>query len=122
MRLQFKVDENLPGEVAELLRSAGHDALTVLDQHMGGASDSKLANQVRSEGRCLLTLDLGFADIRKYPPQDYSGFVVLRLPTQDKRRVLAAIARIIPIFLVEPVKGRLWIVGEEALRIRGEAS
>jgi hypothetical protein len=30
--MRFKVDENLPAEVAQLLRAAGHDALTVVDQ------------------------------------------------------------------------------------------
>jgi len=35
--MQFKVDENLPIEVAELLNVAGHDALTVLDQKLGSA-------------------------------------------------------------------------------------
>lgn len=34
--MRFKVDENLPIEVAEMLRQAGHDAATVLEQHLGG--------------------------------------------------------------------------------------
>lgn len=36
MMLKFKVDENLPTEAAELLASAGHDAVTVHDQRMVG--------------------------------------------------------------------------------------
>ena len=32
--MRFKVDENLPVEVAEMLRQAGHDAATVLEQHL----------------------------------------------------------------------------------------
>ena len=34
--MRFKIDENLPVEAAELLRQAGHDAVTVLEQHLGG--------------------------------------------------------------------------------------
>ena len=34
--MRFKLDENLPVEAAEFLRSAGHDARTVLEQGMGG--------------------------------------------------------------------------------------
>ncbi|HXG91863.1 MAG TPA: DUF5615 family PIN-like protein [Blastocatellia bacterium] len=30
--MKIKVDKNLPVETAELLRSAGHDALTVFDE------------------------------------------------------------------------------------------
>ena len=34
--MKFKIDENLPREVAALLRDAGHDAMTVVDQGLGG--------------------------------------------------------------------------------------
>lgn len=37
--MKFKIDENLPVEVAELLRQAEHDAVTVLEQHLGGKAD-----------------------------------------------------------------------------------
>ena len=37
--IRIKVDENLPIEVARKFNAAGHDALSVLDQKMGGASD-----------------------------------------------------------------------------------
>ena len=35
--MKFKIDENLPTEAADLLRSAGHDAVTVGEQRLGGA-------------------------------------------------------------------------------------
>jgi len=41
--MTFKVDENLPTEVADLLNAAGHDALTVRDQGVSGAHDPDLA-------------------------------------------------------------------------------
>lgn len=41
--MRFKVDENLPIEVAEALRQAGHDAATVLEQRYGGSADAQLA-------------------------------------------------------------------------------
>jgi hypothetical protein len=36
--IAFKIDENLPIEVRELLRVRGFDAVTVSDQSLGGAS------------------------------------------------------------------------------------
>ena len=41
--IRIKVDENLPIEVARSFNDAGHDALSVLDQKMGGASDEAIA-------------------------------------------------------------------------------
>ncbi len=53
--MRFKVDENLPVEVAELLRGAGHDAATVADQGVGGALDPDLATLIRGESRALFS-------------------------------------------------------------------
>src|SRR5438067_1532057 len=108
--MRFKVDENLPLEVAELLRAAGHDALTVFDQALGGSPDRSIADAVRDEKRAMITLDLDFADIRAFPPNDYSGLIVLRLAMQDKPSVLAVIARVIPLLKTEPLIGMLWVV------------
>jgi len=44
----------------------GHDALSVTDQGLGGSSDPQVAAICKSEGRALVTLDVGFADIRAY--------------------------------------------------------
>jgi hypothetical protein len=37
---KFKIDENLPIEVAEMLQQAGFDAAPVLGQFLGGEADS----------------------------------------------------------------------------------
>jgi predicted nuclease of predicted toxin-antitoxin system len=118
----FKVDENLPVEVADYLRHAGYDARTVWEEGITGASDAVLAEVCQSEKRVLLTLDTDFSDIRAYPPEQFSGLVVLRLRRQDKPSVLKVIARLIPFFRVEPIVGRLWIVEEERFRIRAGGS
>jgi len=119
--MQFKVDENLPVEVADLLLAAGHDAHTVFDENLIGHPDRNVAETVRREKRALITLDLDFADIRAYTPQEYPGLIVLRLAKQDKPSVLAVMARVIPLLSAEPLDGLLWIIDESAIRIRGEA-
>ncbi len=116
--MKFKVDENLPVEVALLLRQAGYDALTVFDQRLGGEADSTIAAICRLEQRAILTLDLDFADIRTYPPSQYAGLIVLRMTQQDKPFVLALMARIIPALADKALVGKLWIVDEQHIRIR----
>ena len=37
--MKFKIDENLPGELADEFRAAGHVADTVYDEGLSGASD-----------------------------------------------------------------------------------
>ena len=115
----FKVDENLPVEVAQVLREAGHEAVTVLDQHLGGSADALIASICQQEERTLVTLDLDFADIRAYPPADYTGVIVFRLRRQDKPHILEVCARMIPLLAHQPLTQRLWIVEEDRIRIRG---
>ena len=116
--LRFKVDENLPAEASEVLCRAGHDAVTVLDQSMGGATDGRLADLCRAEGRVRVTLDLDFSNIQAYPPSEYAGIIVLRLPHQDKAQVLKSVAMLIPYLSQEPLIGHLWIMDERKIRIR----
>lgn len=117
--MKFKIDENLPVELAALLRSAGHDADTVHDESLIGSPDSVVIAACISEKRCLITLDLDFSDMRAYPPDDLPGLIVMRLRTQDKRHILDVAARMIPLLVNEPVMRRLWIVDEDRVRIRG---
>ena len=109
---KFKLDENLPTEAADVLRSAGHHAVSVMDQQMGGQPDDNVAAVCQQEDRAVVTLDLDFADIRAYPPADYPGIIVLRLARLDKQRVLSVMQRLAPLVDEEPLAGKLWIVDE----------
>ena len=116
--MRIKVDQNLPREVADVLRSAGHDAVTVNDQQMAGAPDDQLAAVVRAERRGLITLDIDFADVRLFPPTLHAGLIVLRLQRQDKPHVLAVVGRLAQLLDGQDLAGQLWIVDETRVRIR----
>lgn len=117
--MRFKIDENLPVEAGELLRSAGHDVATVIDQSLAGEPDEGISEVCRREGRALVTLDMDFADVRAFRPEEHFGIIVLRLRKQSKPRILGIIGRLTPLLSQEPVRGRLWQVGEKRVRIRG---
>lgn len=116
--MQFKTDENIPAQVVDLLRAAGHDAQAVFDQSLGGRSDSEIASVCKQEGRTLITLDTDFSDIRTYRPADYPGLLVLRLARQSAPEVVRLIRRLLEIFKTSDCRGQLWIVEPERIRIR----
>lgn len=118
--MRFKIDENLPNLVANILQESGHDALTIHDQKMAGSPDFSIADKVQEERRTLITCDLDFADIRRYPPKTYSGIIVLRLNIQEKDNVALVLRRLLPFFEGEQLQGRLWIVDESKVRVRGD--
>ena len=120
MPVRFKLDENLPNDAVALLRSAGHDVETVLDERLGGNPDSRVLEACRSENRVLVTLDLDFSDIRLYPPSDHSGIWILRPHNQSADSTLALLRRALELIETEIVHARLWIVEPDQVRIRGE--
>ena len=93
--MKFKFDENLPADMGALLGADGHDAHSVLDENLRGAADTSVARACQDEQRILITLDLDFADITTYPPQDFHGIIVLRLAHQDRDAVLKIMPRIL---------------------------
>lgn len=117
--MRFKIDENLPPDAAILLRNNGHDALTVWDQELQGRPDLQIASVCQEERRTFITLDLDFANIRTYPPDQYSGLIVMRLSDQSRVHVLRTLQGFLHVLKHETVEGRLWIVDENAVRIHG---
>jgi predicted nuclease of predicted toxin-antitoxin system len=117
--MKFKTDENMPVEAADDLRQAGHDVLTVANQQLAGQPDGRVAEVCRLEGRALVTLDLDFSDIRVFPPSDYAGIIVMRPSVQTVKNIQRLIGQTIALLTIEPLAGRLWIVDEGQIRIRG---
>lgn len=115
--MRFKVDENLPVEVAELPRDAGYQADTVLDENLGGARDESIADRCIEEDRVIVTLDQDFANIRAYPPAEHMGLVVLRLANQRKPHVISVFHRLLPLLAQESPSRHLWMVTEHGVRI-----
>lgn len=118
--MQFKIDENLPIEIADSLASAGYEAETVHDEHITGIKDEGLKNVCMKENRVLVTLDIDFSDIRTYPPEELPGIIVLRVGNQSKKHVLQVFNQIIPLIERESLARHLWIVEEGRVRIRGK--
>jgi predicted nuclease of predicted toxin-antitoxin system len=116
--MKFKVDENLPVDLADLLIAASHDATTVHSEGLQGQTDAIVASTCRREERILITLDTDFANIYAYPPRQFPGFIVLRSTRQDKPHVLQIFQSVIPLLASESPEHKLWIVEEGRVRIR----
>lgn len=118
----LKLDENLGRSHAEFLRSAGHEADRVHDEGISGASDVTLWKRVCAEGRLLITLDLDFADIRRYPPGSHPGILLLRPRSRSRPAVLRVPRRVFGERQLESLSGCLAVADETQSRIRRPAS
>jgi predicted nuclease of predicted toxin-antitoxin system len=118
--MRFKTDENLPREVAEYLVHSGYDALRVDEQGLKGVADPGVAAVCLVEGRAIVTLDTDFMDIRRFPPEQHAGILVLRPHRQSVPRILSLTRRFVGLLRSEPLRGKLWVVDEARVRLRPE--
>lgn len=116
--MRFKTDENIPEEVVDILRGAGHDVLSVYSQGFAGFVDPAVAAVCKVEKRAIVTNDLDFSDVRRYPPEHYSGIIVLRPFVQNTPVLERLISRVIALLPLQPLEGCLWIVDDHRVRIR----
>ena len=116
--MKFKLDENLGTRTQELFRQQGHDVMTVRDQQLQGCSDKRLFDICCAEHRCLVTLDLDFSDVLRFPPQQSHGIVVIRVPHNPTLPLLEQLIRqFLRILETMPLEKKLWIVETGRIRI-----
>lgn len=115
--MRLKLDENIDARLAVPLRQAGHETMTVLDQGLHAIDDPILYQHCTSEGRILVTLDLDFSNVLRYPPEQTPGLVVLRGPDDLFPTVRILIQTLLSGLSKDTPSGHLWIVEPSRIRI-----
>ena len=116
--MKFKLDENFGTRTQEIFRIAGYDVQTVFEQGMQGCSDQHIYEICCSEKRCLVTLDLDFSDIIRFPPIKASGIIVIRVRRNATIGMLEQLVRqVLQAINQRSVECELWIVEFGRIRI-----
>jgi len=115
--MKLKLDENVDARHGVVLRQAAHEATTVRDQGLSGTEDFDLFTHCITEDHVLITLDLDFSNILRYPPEKTAGLVVLRGPDDLFATVSILIQTLIQALTTDSPAGHLWIVEPGRIRI-----
>lgn len=116
--MKFKLDENLGRREIQLIQSAGHDAIGVRDQGLGGADDGRVLEVCAAEQRALVTLDRDFGNVLRFPPPKFHGIVILAMPDRSTSEIIATrLKDFLAVLATNPLGRDLWIVEPGRVRI-----
>jgi len=116
--VKFKLNENLPIELAADLRGLGHDTDTVAAEGLCGAPDPAVVDAAFAANRILFTLDKGIANLQYNPVPHDAGIVLFRPETSGRGAVIAFVRERLHKLMEMNLTGRLTVVGASKIRFR----
>lgn len=120
--MKFKLDENLGKSATKLLQKAGHNVETVPGENLGGSPDDVIFAACKKEKRSLITLDLDFANILRFPPYDTPGIIILRpYKYSSISQLLSLLNNLIKSCKSADPAGSIWIVESDKIRIHSRS-
>ena len=116
---KFVIDEDISRSTAKVLRTKGYEALDVRDSGLRGKSDDEIFKFAQVEKAVILTGDLGFGNLLRFPVGSHSGIVIAHFPNEVSTSELnnQIIAAFEPLS-EDDFKGNLIIVEPGKVRIR----
>jgi predicted nuclease of predicted toxin-antitoxin system len=79
LKPKFLLDADMPRSSAAAIRFLGFDVEDVRDLGMRYAKDQEIIDYALDAGRVVITRDLDYGEILRYP--QHPGAIILRLPT-----------------------------------------
>lgn len=116
--MRIKLDENLPLELQSGLGGLGHDVHSVFDENLAGEPDEKIWHACTGEELFLITQDLDFSDVRKYPPGTHAGIMILRVADDSRENLIRVVLQAFKEQDTDAFQRALVVVTDVKMRIR----
>lgn len=116
--MRVKLDENIPADRKPVLADLGHLADTVAEEGLQGRPDADVWAAAQGASCFLITQDLDFSDLRKYPPGTHHGIMLLRLREPGREALIDRVRLVLEWQAGPLLQGCLVVVSENRIRIR----
>ena len=114
--MRLYLDQMLRVDLAELLRSAGHDVLRATEAGQSTADDAQILNRAIDDGRILVTLDEHFGDWAVLPLDKHPGVIRLKIHPTTTSKAAKLLLPFLPSHKQEEFQDHLVILSRVAER------
>jgi predicted nuclease of predicted toxin-antitoxin system len=80
--ITFLIDEDIPRSTVKLLNGKGYEALGVRDCGLRGKSDEEIFKFAQQAGAVILTGDMGFGNLFRFPIGKHYGIFIVHFPNE----------------------------------------
>jgi predicted nuclease of predicted toxin-antitoxin system len=116
--MSILVDQCVPRKFRRLLREWGYKASLVQEHIKPESPDSAVIALAQKLDSVLLTVDMDFANLLDYPPQNYQGIIVMRYRNADEEDVINILKQALQALYRDHLRGALVIVTASHYRVR----
>ena len=116
--MKLLADECLYLVTTMFLRKHGYDVLTMQETGFIGVKNGEVAELANKEKRTLITRDMHFCNILKFPPENYNGIIVLKIRPDNTSQVHDNLLNFLKKYTKEKIVQTLVIIDHNKFRIR----
>jgi predicted nuclease of predicted toxin-antitoxin system len=118
--MSILVDHCVPRQYLRLLQEWGYEASALREHLPPDTDDESVLELAQTLDGALLTIDMDFANIKIYPPQDYQGIIVMRYSAQNEEVVSKTLRQVLNDLYRDGLRQALIVISEERYRVRRE--
>ena len=116
--MKLLADECLYLLTTIFLRKHGHDVLAIQETGLIGIKNGEVAELANKEKRVLITRDMHFCNILKFPPENHNGIIVLKIRPDNTSLVHDNLINYLKKYAIENIEQTLVIIDHNKFRIR----
>jgi len=116
---RFVIDEDMPRSTGKALQDLGYEVKDIRDHGLRGMDDERIYQFAQNNQAVLITGDLGFGNILRFPIGSHYGIIVVHFPNEmSTDEINRQLVQRLKEFIEDDFKGNLIIIEPGRVRIR----